>query len=703
MKFNKIKLLTLLVLASSVYAEEPSISLNPLVVTATRVQENSFDLPMSIDVIQKKDIENKWTMNIAEDLYRSPGISAQYRNSYTQDNQISTRGFGARSTFGMRGIKLYLDGFNQTSSDGLSNPSHIDLATIKSIEVMRGPFSAMYGSSSGGVIQLITQDIRQKPEVGFDFKVGSFGTHEETIRSAGTVNGIQYLINTSMFNTDGFREHSYARKEQTTAKLKFNLNNDARVTILANYQDTTAREPLGLKRTGSSTTNAAGTWNEYSFLTDREKAPTITFVDDLHAHKENTQVGAKLDYDINSNNNITFASYIGHKINLNTVSLSSTSNSNRQTTAQKNYFGHDATWNNTGKIFNKDYLLTSGLSYGYFNDNRDDVNGTGTTYTGSVIRDDRATGSNFDQFVQGQVAVLSNVDVHAGVRHSNVKMKVDSNVSATQSGNVEFDKTTPVAGVLWKVNPALNLYANYGKGFETPTLIEIIYKQDPVTGAATSNGPNLDIKPMTSDNYEIGAKTFITPNTRANIAYFNTKTTNEIVIVASGSFPVYGNAAKTKRQGIEASVDSSITENLNLYGAYTYLDATFDGDYTPIGGTLVTAGNKIPGTYKQQVYGEVAWKYPALGFNTVLEGRYNSKVYVNDTNTDAAQSWTIFNVRAGFTQNISKWKLNEYVRVENIFDKDYIGSVRVNDTNSRFFEPAAGRNYLMGVSATYQF
>jgi iron complex outermembrane receptor protein len=550
---------------------------------------------------------------------------------------------------------------------------------------------------------MITQDIPQKPEVGFDFKVGSFGTHEEAVRSAGTINGVQYMINTSTFNTDGYRQNSNAQKEQTTAKLKFNLNNDARVTILANYQNSQAKEPIGLKRVGSTVTNAAGTWNEYSFLTDREKAPTVAFVNDLKSHKENTQIGAKLDYDLNQNNNISLVGYAGRKLNMSTISLSGTSNANRKTTAKKNYYGYDALWNNTGKIFNRDYLLTSGLSYGYFSDDRDDINGTGTLYTGSVIRDDLATGNNFDQFIQGQIAVLNNVDVHAGVRHSNIKMKVASNVSAAQSGDVEYDKTTPVAGVLWKVNPALNLYANYGKGFETPTLIEIIYKQDPITGAATSNGPNLNIKPMTSDNYEIGAKTFLTPNTRANIAYFNTKTTNEIVIVASGSFPVYGNAAKTKRQGIEASIDSTITENLKLYGAYTYLDARFDGEYQPIGGTLVTSGNRIPGTYKQQVYGEVSWKYPALGFNTAFEGRHNSKVYVNDANSDAASSWTIFSARAGFTQNVSNWKVSEYVRVENIFDKEYVGSIRVNDNSSRFFEPAAGRNYMMGVSATYQF
>ena len=121
------------------------------------------------------------------------------------------------------------------------------------------------------------------------------------------------------------------------------------------------------------------------------------------------------------------------------------------------------------------------------------------------------------------------------------------------------------------------------------------------------------------------------------------------------------------------------------------------------GSALVKSGNHIPGTYSSQLYGEVSWKAPSLGFATAFEGRYNSKVYVDDINSDTAPSYTIFNLRAGFEQKLSAWGFKEYVRVENLFDKDYIGSVRVNDTNGRFYEPAAGRNWLLGLNAGYKF
>ena len=188
---------------------------------------------------------------------------------------------------------------------------------------------------------------------------------------------------------------------------------------------------------------------------------------------------------------------------------------------------------------------------------------------------------------------------------------------------------------------------------------------------------------------------------------FRTDTKDEIIISSNATYTTYGNATKTKREGIETSLTSELDHNIGLYGAYTYLDAIFDETYTSgiKAGTngLVNPGNKIPGTYKHQLYGEISWKYPELGFKTALEGRVNSKVYINDVNTDFAPGYAIANIRAGFEQNISNWKVMEYTRIENIFDKSYIGSVRINDNNNRNFEPSPGRNYLVGVSATYHF
>lgn len=260
-------------------------------------------------------------------------------------------------------------------------------------------------------------------------------------------------------------------------------------------------------------------------------------------------------------------------------------------------------------------------------------------------------------------------------------------------------------GATWKVNSALNLYANYGEGFETPTFIEAAYTTN--GGAINNSKPNLSLKPSESKNYELGAKAFLNDNTRLNVTVFRTETENELVVSNVDTFnrAIYTNANQTHRQGLELSVDSQLKNNFSLYGSYTYLDAKFDSAYTntstiPV---VIKAGNFIPGTYRDQLYGELAWKAPSVGFSTAFEGRYNSKVYVNDTNTDAAPSYTIFNIRAGFSQDINHWRLSQYVRVENIFDRDYIGSVRVNDSNARYFEPAAGRNYLVGLNAAYRF
>jgi iron complex outermembrane receptor protein len=183
---------------------------------------------------------------------------------------------------------------------------------------------------------------------------------------------------------------------------------------------------------------------------------------------------------------------------------------------------------------------------------------------------------------------------------------------------------------------------------------------------------------------------------------FRTETENEIVTSQSGTYAVYSNAGKTKRQGLELSADVNLPHNFGLYGAYTYLDATFTSDYLSTG-NLVKTGNKIPGTYRSQVYGEVTWKAPSVGFSTAFEARHNSKVFVDDLNSDSAPSYTVFNVRAVLQQEVQKWRFSEYLRVENIFDESYIGSVRVNDSNTRFFEAAPGRNYIMGVNASYRF
>jgi len=678
-------------------AEEPVTIAPAVVVTATRVEQNSFDLPVAIDVVGKDNIQKgQLQMTLSESLIRVPGITAQNRTQSAQDPQISTRGFGARSAFGVRGLRVYVDGIPLTMPDGIGQPGVVDLSVIRAIEVMRGPFSALYGNSSGGVIQMLTENAPKTPEVGATVMFGSDNTKRQSVRAAGTSEGIEYLVNYSNFESDGYRDNSASRKEQGTAKFKINFSEDTKLTTLVNWFDQKAQDPGGLVRRATA--------GEPSAFNDPRAVSQASLRANTRVERSHTQVGFNLDHKINDQNSINLITYVGSRENFQVLATNPTGSNARASEISREFYGTDLRWDNKGAFFDKPYLFSVGMAYGKSTDDRTDTN---IQLAGAPInvlnRNEKNISQNFDQYIQAKWSLLENVDLHAGVRHTRVSLKVEDNlITATNgdnSGDVTYKKTTPVIGAVWKLNPAINLYANYGKGFETPTFVEAAFAND-----ASNSPPNLSLKPSESSNYEVGAKAFLTDNTRVNLTAFKIDTEDEIVIQSNNSGrAIYTNANKTKRNGVEASIDSQLQNNFSIYGAYTLLNAKFDSSYTNAANTTIASGNIIPGTYHTQIYGELAWKYPEIGFRTALEARHNSKAYVSDTNSDTAPSYTIYNIRAGFEQQLKNWRLSEYIRVENMFDKDYIGSVRINDGNNRFFEPASGRTYLVGLSANYSF
>ena len=695
----------------------------PVVVTATRVEANSFDLPVSIDIVESESIhDGQAAMNLSESLIRVPGLTAQNRTQMAQDPQISTRGFGARSAFGVRGVRIMVDGIPLTMPDGIGQPGNVDLEAIKAIEVMRGPFSSLYGSSSGGIIQMITADAPKTPEIGFSFMAGSYGTTKESTNATGTVNGVEYFLNINHFETDGYRQHSAASKDQQTAQIKFDISDSTRVNILANAFKSEAQDPLGLagnngvdgfsKYTFGTCPSGHCTSNKYySAFTNPTAVPDAAILANTRVSRSNTQIGTNIEHTLDENNSLNFIGSVGHRDNLQYLALPIMTtgpqindlNRGRASQIGRDFWNSEFNWTNNGVVFSKKYSITAGIAYGSLTDARKDINASGGVMLpgiSNINRHENDTAANFDQFIQGKLALTEAVDIHAGIRHTKVDINFEGLADTTTkiSGATSFAKTTPVIGVIWKPSQTTNIYANYGKGFETPTTIEMAYND-----ASTATGPNLNLKPSTSDNYEVGLKSFVSDNTRLKLALFKVSTNNEIIISANSTYTVYGNAAQTNRKGVEFSADSQLAHNVGLYGAYTYLDAKFDNQYTSGIGGSVNAGNTIPGTYKQQLYAEVSWKYPELNFKTALEGRANSKVFINDINSGSAPGYTVFNIRGGFEQQLSNWKVSEYLRIENILDRSYIGAVRVNDNSNRNYEAAAGRNWLMGLSASYRF
>jgi iron complex outermembrane recepter protein len=347
----KLKPITLaILLANSTplisFADEDTktLKLSPIVVTATRVEQNSFDLPIAIDVVDQKDIEEgQLQAQLSESLIRLPGITAQNRNNQAQDPIISSRGFGSRASFGVRGIRIYVDGIPLTMPDGQGQPGVVDLSSIRSVEVMRGPFSSLYGNSSGGVIQLLTKNAPKTPEVGGTVMFGSDDTKRQILNTSGTSENIEYLFSASNYETDGYRDHDKGQKEAATAKFKIHISDDTKLTTLVNWFDQKAQDPGGLPRVATATDPSA--------FENPEAVVSATNRANTRVARSHAQVGFNLEHRINDNNDLSLMTYVGTRENEQILATSATGSSSRNSQISREFYGSDVRWDNHGLVF----------------------------------------------------------------------------------------------------------------------------------------------------------------------------------------------------------------------------------------------------------------------------------------------------------------------------------------------------------------
>jgi len=263
--------------------------------------------------------------------------------------------------------------------------------------------------------------------------------------------------------------------------------------------------------------------------------------------------------------------------------------------------------------------------------------------------------------------------------------------------------------VTFRATDAINFYGSYGKGFETPTLNDLAYRS--VDGSLP--GLNLALKPARSDNYEAGIKAG-NAQVRAYLAVFYIKTVDELAVLQNtAGRTVDQNIGETTRRGLELATDAKWAGGFSARFAYTYIRAVVAQPYftcvaapcnplsnpsgrPPANYLPVAAGNLLPAVARNSVYLGLTWSYSPLGFATTLETQGRGKIYADDRNTDAAAGYWVANWRAGFEQQSRHWRFSEFVRIDNLANRAYVGSVIVNETNSRFFEPAPGRTaYVM--------
>jgi len=678
--------------ATGTPASTADVVLDPVVVTATRTEERSFDLPASVDTIDAQTIEDGRPMvNLSETLPRVPGVVARNRQNYAQDLQISVRGFGARAAFGVRGVRLYQDDIPQTMPDGQGQTGSFQLLSTSRIEVLRGPFSTLYGNASGGVITVFTESGTATPELMFNAGAGSDGTYTLGAKWTGTTGGVGYVLAGSHFETDGYRDHSAARRDLGAAKIAFEVAPRTTVTVLGTYQgQPESQDPLGL------------TWAQV--LADPQQADPVATLFDTRKSIRQSQGGVRIDHGFDDATTLRLTGYYGQRDVRQYLALPGTAptSSGGVVDLDRAYGGASLKLFHRTLVAGRAVRLAAGVDWDTMDEWRTGyVNNGGVA--GELRRDEDDTVRDVDVYAQAEVDILDSVTLTAGVRASQVRFRADDQyitaANPDDSGSVKYNETTPVLAVMWRALPTLNLYATWGEGFETPTFAELAYRP----GGA---GLNFDLGAATSRAFEVGAKVIVADRHRVNLAAFRIDTDDEIVVNAStGGRTTYKNAGATRRQGVEFAHDGEWGWGVRTHAAVTWLDAEFASDIaTGQPPAIVKAGNKLPGVPEWTAYGEIVFVPPSLPwFEAAAEIQYVDKVYVNDRNSEAAPAYTIGSVRVGATQRFGAWTLRAFVRADNVTDRDYIGSVIVGDTNGRYYEPAPGRTWFAGARAHVAF
>ncbi|MEG0132149.1 MAG: TonB-dependent receptor, partial [Acinetobacter sp.] len=469
-RVNHLKIRTTLLcltacIAQNLYAESDSENLiqalPTIKVEATRSDTRVIDTPASVYRIDQEQNQNNIGIHLTETLKGIPGLQLNNRENYAQDLQLSMRGFGARSTFGVRGIRLYVDGIPATMPDGQGQTSNIDLSSLDHIEVLGGPFSSLYGNSSGGTILTTTKEGQGRDSIELGYSGGSNHKNRANIilqGGADKANEPSYVVSSSYFDTDGYREHSDAQKVLSNAKLTWNLDDGSKINWLMNYVDISANDPQGLTR---------DQWK----VDPKQQVP---FLKQFNVRKEinQTQTGINWTKPINDQNEIYSMVYLGHREVTQYQSIPmSTQNNPRQAGGvidfERDYYGADLRW--TGKDLLPNTRFSVGLAYDAMNEDRQgyenfilENNKPSYGVKGDLRRDENNTLWNLDPYLQASWQFLPTVRLDTGLRYSNVHYQSEDHyiqgVNGDDSGSTDYQKFLPSAAFTWDITSDLTTY-----------------------------------------------------------------------------------------------------------------------------------------------------------------------------------------------------------------------------------------------------
>ncbi len=678
-----------------------------VVVTGSTRAQRVLDLPFAITAIDATALRDAGAMvNLSEAMARVPGLVVNNRNNYAQDLQISARGFGARAAFGVRGLRLYADGIPATMPDGQGQVAHFDLASAQRIEVLRGPFSVLYGNSSGGVIALFSAPVTQaQAELSAD--AGSFGLRQGRLTVAAPL-GDGFDLRASLADVDvqGFRPQSAAHRTLGSLRLGWQGAADT-VTLLVSDHNQQAQDPLGLKQPDIDADPRRSDADAAKYDTRKTIRQTQAGLNWRHRFADDGLLRESALTLYQGSRGVTQWQAIAPTTQVNAANPNTGKQGGGVVDFDRVYGGIEGklTW----RLGQAD--LVAGLNVETQQDERlgfENFFGPATAptalgVTGKLRRDESNRATTTEAFVQARTALAAGLDLTGGLRGGRVKMSTRDHyivgVNGDDSGELAYSYVNPALGLRWTVAPGWAMFASAARGFESPTLGELAYRLDGVGGF------NTDLKGQRSRQFELGSK-WRGATAELDAVLFQADTEDEIGVLSNSSGrSSFQNVGRTQRRGVELSGLWRAAPGLRLQAAASWLQAFYqDGFFTctatPCAKALVpvAAGNRISGTQAASGWAELAWLPGWLPGELALEWRAVASTMANDTNTASAPGYALLHLRwSGKLPLGPADAIEALLRIDNLLDRAYAGSVIVNDANQRYFEPGAPRSGLVSL------
>ena len=652
-----------------------------MVIYAARIAKSATESPYALGVVTEEIIQKgAQQIGLDESLAHLPGIFLQNRYNFAQDLRVAIRGSGARGNFGVRGIKIIVDGIPHTLADGQGQLDSIDISSVGRVEVLRGASSSLYGNASGGVLNIISESATSSPFVELKIAVGDYGFSQQQIKTAGKFDQGDYLLSLNNTGIDGYRAQSSAKNRNLYTRLRWELDDLSELTFVASLFDS----PLAQDPGGITLADA---------LADPSHARDRNALFDSGESIDQQKLGFNYRRDIAEEQSLAARGFVMWRDFENSLPFTP----GGMVEFDRLFLGGGLEYSFSGSQINFNGPLIIGLDYELQTDDRRRYNNH-QGQRGDLVLDQRERVASLGVFAQKEIGITDTLGLSVGLRYDRIQFDVNDAylIDGEDSGDRTLDSVSGNIGAVWQVTNTINLYSTIATSFETPTTTEFANPE--------GGGFNQQLEPQQAISYEIGIKG---TSTSSKIVYdmtlFHMRLDDELLGYELDIFPgrtFYDNAGESNRQGVELAVSYEPTPGLRTSLAYTYSDFEFGNSSNSL--TAQLDGNRIPGVPEHLLHGAMSYQH-ATGFYASMDLLVVGSLYADNRNRTKTDSYEVANLRIGWNHHWGELELSPYLGINNLSDSDYFSNVRLNAFGGRYFEPAPQKNLYMGIGARYKF